>query len=166
MLILFLFTTVSIVIDIYRLTVYLSGSILKINDGALIPSPEFSLLIPLILPVFIAFYGYLEAGNIRIEKITLINYKIPEYVGRLRMAQISDVHLGFIVSKDRLKSILEEFKRANPDFLVSTGDLIDGQIKSLQGLLDMLREINPRYGKFVVTGNNEFYAGLNQSWNS
>lgn len=161
--ILFLFTTVSIIIDIYCLTVHLAGSILKMNLGALIPSPKFSFLIPLLISMLIAIYGYLEARNIRTEKITVISYKIPENVGRLRIVQISDVHLGLIVRKDRLERILKEIKKADPDILVSTGDLVDGQINSLPGLAGMLREINPRYGKFAVTGNHEFYAGLNQS---
>jgi hypothetical protein len=29
----------------------------------------------------------------------------------------------------------------------------------------MLREINPRFGKYAITGNHEFYAGLDQSLN-
>jgi hypothetical protein len=40
---------------------------------------------------------------------------------------------------------------------------VDAQINRLEGLAEMLREINPRYGKFAVTGNHEFYAGLPQS---
>jgi hypothetical protein len=47
--------------------------------------------------------------------------------------------------------------------LVSTGDLVDGQINSLEGLADMIKEINPRYGKFAVLGNHEYYAGLKQA---
>ncbi|MGB9716042.1 MAG: metallophosphoesterase [Thermodesulfovibrionales bacterium] len=161
--ILFLFTIISIVIDIYHLTIHLAGSSLKIDLGVFIPSPRSSFLVPLLLSMLIAIYGYLEARNIRTEKITIISHKIPEYVGRLRIVQISDVHLGLIVRKERLKRILKEVKKAEPDILVSTGDLVDGQINSLPGLADMLREINPRYGKFAVTGNHEFYAGLNQS---
>jgi hypothetical protein len=31
-----------------------------------------------------------------------------------------------------------------------------------QGLGEFLQEIQPRYGKFAVTGNHEYYAGLSQ----
>jgi predicted MPP superfamily phosphohydrolase len=37
---------------------------------------------------------------------------------------------------------------------------VDGQICRLNGLEDLLKEITPRYGKFAVTGNHEFIAGL------
>ncbi|HBL24446.1 MAG TPA: metallophosphoesterase, partial [Deltaproteobacteria bacterium] len=47
-----------------------------------------------------------------------------------------------------------------PDILVSTGDLVDGQINNLSGLSDLLRDIRPRYGKYAIMGNHEFYAGV------
>ena len=160
---LFLFTSASIIIDIYHFLIYLSGLILRKDLIAFIPSSRISFFIPLILSILIAIYGSFEAKNIRTERITIRSPKIPEYTGRLRIVQISDVHLGLIVRKERLKSILKEVKAAKPDLLVSTGDLVDGQINGLPGLAELLREINPRYGKFAITGNHEFYAGLKQA---
>jgi hypothetical protein len=54
---------------------------------------------------------------------------------------------------------------ANPDILVSTGDLVDGQIDNLFKLAEILKEVNPRYGKYAITGNHEFYAGLGNALN-
>jgi predicted MPP superfamily phosphohydrolase len=161
--ILFIFTTVSVVIDIYRLMLYIIGLALKINIIAFVPSARLSLLLPFIISLLITIFGYFEAENIRTERITIKSNKIPENIRGLRIVQISDVHLGLIIRKDRLKKIIKEVKEAKPDILVSTGDLVDGQINSLPGLADMLREINPKYGKFAITGNHEFYAGLNQA---
>ena len=48
---------------------------------------------------------------------------------------------------------------------MSTGDLVDGQIDNLSGLADMLKGIRPQYGMFAITGNHEFYAGLDQALN-
>jgi predicted MPP superfamily phosphohydrolase len=62
-----------------------------------------------------------------------------------------------------LQKILSKVKEAQPDILVSTGDLVDGQIDDLGGLAELLNEIHPRFGKFAVTGNHEFYAGLDQA---
>jgi predicted MPP superfamily phosphohydrolase len=47
-----------------------------------------------------------------------------------------------------------------PDVLVSTGDLVDGQMNKLSGLAGMIRETPTKYGKYAVMGNHEFYAGL------
>ena len=63
----------------------------------------------------------------------------------------------------RLKRILEQVKASEPDILISTGDLVDSQMDDLLGLAAMLQEVRPKYGKFAVTGNHEFYAGLELS---
>jgi len=163
--ILFLFISVSLVIDFYRLILYLAGLILKKDLSYLAVSNSYAFLIPLSLSIVIALYGYFEAKNIQTETIVIKSPKISAEVGRLRIVQISDVHLGLIVREERLKRILQEVKKANPDILISTGDLVDGQIDNLSGLSEMLREINPRYGKFAITGNHEFYAVLDQALN-
>ncbi len=157
------FTSASLVIDIYHFFIYVSGLILKKDLIAFSPSPRFSFFISFILCIIIFLYGSFEAKNIKIERITIMTPKIPESVGRLKIVQISDVHLGLIVRKDRLERMLKEVKVADPDLVVSTGDLVDGQINDLPGLAELLREINPRYGKFAITGNHEFYAGLNHA---
>jgi predicted MPP superfamily phosphohydrolase len=160
---LFLFTCASLIIDIYHFLIYLSSLILRKDLMAFVPSPGISFFIPLILSIIIAIYGFFEVQNIRTERVTIRTSKIPESVGRLRIVQISDVHLGLIVRKERLGKILKQVKAAKPDLFVSTGDLVDGQINGLPGLAELLREINPRYGKFAITGNHEFYAGLKQA---
>ena len=73
------------------------------------------------------------------------------------------MHLGLIVGEERLRNIIREVQKASPDILVSTGDLVDAQICGLRGFADILSEVHPKYGKFGVTGNHEFYAGLAQS---
>jgi predicted MPP superfamily phosphohydrolase len=161
--VLFLFASCSLVVDLYRIIVHAAGFAMKKDFQYLAVSPGYAFSIPLALSVLIAVYGYFEAKDIRTEKITVKSSKIPEDIGSLRIVQISDVHLGLIVREERLKRIVEAVKKAKPDILVSTGDLVDGQINGLSGLAEILREIKPRYGKFAITGNHEVYAGLPQS---
>ena len=51
-------------------------------------------------------------------------------------------------------------REAHPDVLVSTGDLIDGRVDDEKAAVKLLRSATPRYGKFAITGNHEFYSGL------
>jgi len=159
----FLWFSFSILIDFYRLLIYAGRLIVPGFFSHLNPSPRYSFLLSFLLSLSITLYGYFEAKQIRTERIALKTSKIPKEAGRLKIAQISDVHLGMIVREERLTRILKEVKKATPDIFVSTGDLVDGQINNLSGLAEILREINPRYGKFAITGNHEFYAGLSQS---
>jgi uncharacterized protein len=108
-------------------------------------------------------YGYFEARSIRVERVRMETTKLPVEVERLKIAQISDVHLGILVREARLKLILDRVREEAPDLLVSTGDFVDGQMDHLNGLSELFRDIRPRFGKFAVTGNHEFYAGLNQA---
>jgi len=159
----FLFFSASLLVDFYRLVVYLGSALLHKELAFFALTAKTVFIIPFFMAICISVYGYNEALNIRTEHVVINTTKLPKGVDRIRIAQISDVHLGLIVRKERLGLILEKVKAAAPDMLVSTGDLVDGQINSLEGLADMIKEINPRYGKFAVLGNHEYYAGLKQA---
>lgn len=116
-----------------------------------------------------AVYGFFEAGRIRTERLTITTPRLSPADGRIRVVQISDVHLGLIVGEERLERILAVIRRERPDILVSTGDLLDGRLSRQEGsgryrkLAAMLTAVRPPSGMFAVTGNHEFYAGLEQS---
>jgi uncharacterized protein len=160
---LFLFVSSLLVLDIFRFFLYISGLILQSDFSGISPSPRFSFIISLTLSVVIGAYGAFEAKRIRVEHVTIETHKIPKNLGRLKIVQISDVHLGLMVREKRLKRILDRVKSANPDILVSTGDLLDGQTDNLSNLAGMLRDVPTTYGKFAVTGNHEFYAGITRA---
>jgi predicted MPP superfamily phosphohydrolase len=157
---LFLFFSTALLLDFYRLFLSVARLILPTDLSFLTLSPRHSFLISFFISIIITVYGSFEAVSIRQEHITLRTPKIPPEVGRIRIAQISDVHLGLIVGKKRLEKIIRKIKTANPDILVSTGDLVDGQADNLSDLADMLQKTTTKYGKFAITGNHEFYAGL------
>jgi predicted MPP superfamily phosphohydrolase len=159
----FLFFISSLGVDLYRLCVSGLGLILRTNLSPLSPSPHLAFFIPLLVAAAIVIYGGFEARAIRSEEVVIKSPKVPKGVGTFTIVQISDVHVGLIVREGRLKRILEEVERADPDLLVSTGDLVDGQIDNLKGLAELLGEVQPAYGMFGVTGNHEFYAGLDQA---
>jgi uncharacterized protein len=159
----FLFFFCSLAIDMYRLLIYGAGRMLHSEFCSIIPPPQIAFYIALVSTIAIEVFAYHEAQTIRTETVIIKSNKIPEESSVLTIAQISDVHLGLIVRHERLKRILNEVRRANPDMLVSTGDLVDGQIDNLTGLVELLQLVNPPYGKFAITGNHEFYAGLDQA---
>jgi len=161
----FLFFFCSLAIDMYRLLVYATGRMFHTGFPFLLPSPRIAFFIALLPALAIAVFGLYEARTIRTETVVIRSPKIPKEIGALTIAQISDVHLGLIVRHKRLKRILNVVRRAKPDILVSTGDLVDGQIDNLNGLAELLQVVNPPYGKFAITGNHEFYAGLDQALN-
>ena len=159
----FLCFTASLAMDIYHGLLHGAGFFFRRDFSALFLANRTALILSLAWGVSTALYGYFEARDIRTERVVINTAKIPAAVGKLTIVQISDVHLGLIVRQERLKKIIAEINEASPDLLVSTGDLVDGQINRMTGLAELLQDIRPRFGKFAVTGNHEVYAGLDQA---
>lgn len=108
----------------------------------------------------VSVYGFFEARTVRVERIHLRTTKLPTASSPLKIVQISDVHLGTLIGARRLRRIVEQIQTLDPDLVVSTGDLVDGQGDHLDGLPPLFQELCPRLGKFAVTGNHEFYVGV------
>ena len=161
---LFLFFSSAVAINFYNGILYIASKITSHDFGSFGISATLSFFLPVVYACLATIYGAYEAVNIRTEKIVIQTPKIPATQGKITIAQISDVHLGLIVREARLQRIMKAIRQADPDLLVSTGDLVDGQLDGLSGLSHMLQEFNPRYGKFAVTGNHEFYAGVKPSF--
>lgn len=159
----FFFVSICFMIDLYRLLLPPAEMILNSDLSRIALSHRSVFFMGFFLSILITSYGLFEAVHIRTEHFEIRSQKIPETVGSVRIVQISDVHLGLMVREKRLNRILSAVRAAEPDIFVSTGDLVDGQMDNMSALAGMLREIRTRYGKYAVTGNHEFYAGLERS---
>ena len=160
---LFVFVSALFFFDVYRFFLSIGRFVFQTYFLSITPTAGFSCTVSMLLACIVMGYGFFEARNIRLEHVTVITDKLPKDLDRLRIAQISDVHLGVLVEEKRLKRILDKVKAAKPHILVSTGDLVDGQIDNPDRLATMLREIVTPHGKYAVTGNHEYYAGLSRS---
>ncbi len=159
----FLFFWAALGLDLCDGAVKAAGVLLDLDLSSYLPSPRHAFLLTTALSFGLAGYGFVSALRQRVEKVTLSSSKLPDGSGALRIVQISDVHLGAIVGARRLRRILEKVRELNPDVLVSTGDLVDGQANHLNSLTPLFNMIRPRFGKFAVTGNHEFYVGYERS---
>ena len=119
------------------------------------------------LSVFLSFifvvYGFFDAQRIRVKRLEVYTDKLLPNNGKIRIVQISDVHIGLIIRDKRLKVILDRVKDEKPDILVSTGDLLDGELNNVMPETKQLAEIKPMYGKYAVPGNHEYYAGIKKA---
>ncbi len=162
MAVLFLFFCGSLVLDVVNVVLRVPGWLGASSFPGPVP-PLSSFVLSLAVASLICLYGYFDAQNIRTERLVIETDRLPAGMDRLTIAQISDVHLGLIIRCDRLVGILEKVNAAKPDIVVSTGDLVDAQINHLSGLRELLQDIRPRYGKYAITGNHEFYAGIEKA---
>lgn len=78
----------------------------------------------------------------------------------ITIAQISDLHVGSILDGKWLTALMKQVEELRPDMFVLTGDAIDGKVSRVGKELDALRVLQAPMGKFFVTGNHEFYSGV------
>ena len=111
----------------------------------------------------LAAAGTYEAlRRVRIKKVEIALDKLPATADGYTIAQISDVHVGPTLGRDFVDEVVAGIKQIPADLIVITGDLVDGDVETLDPKLQALRELRARDGVFFVTGNHEYYAGAEQ----
>ncbi len=88
--------------------------------------------------------------------------KLPKEFDGFRIVQISDIHAGLTIKRDFIETVAEEIKRLAPDLIAFTGDMADGSVPHLKNDLEPLANVYAPHGKFFVTGNHEYYSGVDQ----
>ena len=160
---LFVFVSALFFFDIYRFFLYMGRFVFKTYLLSITPTAGMVCGVSMLIACGVMAYGFFEALNIRLERVTITTDKLPKNLDTLKIAQISDIHLGALVGEMRLKRILDKVRAAAPHILVSTGDLVDGPLENQDILAGMLREIETPLGKYAVTGNHEYYSGLSRA---
>ncbi|WP_018078943.1 metallophosphoesterase [Thiobacillus denitrificans] len=162
----FLFFWIALAFDVLGLLAAYVGTVLHWNPGALRFTDSSLFYATTALALGATVYGYFEARVVRVERIRLRTTKLPAAFGPsspLKIVQIADVHLGDLIGARQLRRIVAQIQALDADLLVSTGDLVDGQGDHLDGLTRLFQELHPRFGKFAVTGNHEFFVGADRA---
>ena len=111
----------------------------------------------------LAAYGLWESSRVRISRVALSTPKLPQHIKQLKIALISDVHLGLMTDPEWLDEVLAGIEREKPDLVVSAGDLLDGRMPGMTDLAARLGRVSAPMGKYAVLGNHEYYVGLGRS---
>ena len=159
----FLLFCLSLCVDLYNLALRLVAVITGAPTARLLLTGQKAFLTLLLLGLALGLWATAEAWRIRLEHLEVRTANLPPDLHQLKVAQITDLHLGLIVGERRLERVLSLIREAEPDLLVCTGDLVDAQMDHLNHLASLLDQVKPPLGKFAVLGNHEFYAGIDQS---
>jgi predicted MPP superfamily phosphohydrolase len=82
----------------------------------------------------------------------------PEFDG-LRIAQISDLHVGPQTSRRFLARVVRTTMSLSPDLIAITGDLIDDREEDVSYFAAGLGRLRAPLGVFIIPGNHDVYAG-------
>jgi predicted MPP superfamily phosphohydrolase len=110
-----------------------------------------------------SLYGALIGRHdFTLETVPIRLAKLPRSLDGLSIVQLSDLHVGLFVGDYEFSRALELVRRAKPDIIVLTGDLLDHDPRyapTLGRFVRALRERAPR-GLFAIPGNHDYYAGV------
>lgn len=76
---------------------------------------------------------------------------------------LSDLHLGTLLGKDWLEARIAQANGLAPDLVVLCGDILEGDSRREADFGPLLARFTAPLGAFAVTGNHEYYAGIEES---
>ncbi|MCR8643888.1 metallophosphoesterase [Paenibacillus sp. N1-5-1-14] len=99
-----------------------------------------------------------ERFNYETKKVELPCKRLPSSLDGLRVAHISDTHLGFFYNLDQLKPVVEKLNALEPDLICFTGDLFDHIVENAKECSALLRTLQAPLGKWACLGNHDYEA--------
>jgi predicted MPP superfamily phosphohydrolase len=120
------------------------------------PMPAWVALIPFAFAVYGSLFG---ARVLRRERVTVPVVGLPAGWRGARIVQLSDLHAGRHVTRERLLGIAKRAARLKPDILVVTGDIVHNSPAFARQAAEAIASIPAKYGTFACLGNHDFWAG-------
>jgi uncharacterized protein len=87
---------------------------------------------------------------------------LPRALDGYIIVQISDLHVGRHVQDRDIETGLELVRRARPDLVVVTGDIVDHDARLTPSIARKLAGLPVRDGVAAILGNHDYYAGASE----
>tara|TARA_B100001121_G_scaffold210045_1_gene183925 strand:- start:13186 stop:13977 length:792 start_codon:yes stop_codon:yes gene_type:complete len=79
----------------------------------------------------------------------------PRAFDGIRIAHISDFHIGDLLPMEKAMAVVEQLANERPDMICNTGDVIDLDCIDVGPLFRALQAIEPPLGNYLVLGNHD-----------
>ncbi len=108
--------------------------------------------------------AFINARMARVNHFDISTLKPLEKDKKIRIVAVSDIHLGTLISNNRLNALVTLINEQKPDIVMLAGDIFDEDISSVinNGLGKYFEQINARLGVYAITGNHEYFGGVEQ----
>jgi uncharacterized protein len=110
-----------------------------------------------------AFAFRSATGPAEVSEVPVKLERLPPALSGLTIAQISDLHVGPTIRERDVARVVDQVNALHPDVVAVTGDLVDGTVRELGRAVGHLSRLRSRHGVYFVTGNHEYYSGV-ESW--
>jgi len=103
--------------------------------------------------------GYFGSQQLVVRDVDVEVPRLPAEFDGLRIAQLSDLHVGPHTSRHFLQRVVATTQRLAPDLIAITGDLIDDRWEDVAVYARELRALEAPFGVYMIPGNHDVYAG-------
>ena len=103
--------------------------------------------------------GYFGSRRLVVREVEARVPSLPREFDGLRIAQISDLHVGPQTSRRFLGAVARAVARAAPDVVAVTGDVVDDRAEDVSWYAAAFSELDAPLGVFLIPGNHDIYAG-------
>ena len=112
-------------------------------------------------PFLAATYGF-AAGRLRytIERVDVPVANLPPELDGLRIAQLSDIHIGDYMPPHEIARAVDMANDLQPDISFVTGDFVSSEGDPLDACITELSRLRAPLGVWGCNGNHEIYAGV------
>ncbi len=109
-----------------------------------------------------ALVGYAGSRRLRTVNIEARLSGLPRGLDGLRIAQVSDLHVGPHTSRAFLRRVLQLVDDARPEVIAITGDQVDDYAPDIEHFAGAFSTLSAPLGVFAIPGNHDVYAGWAQ----
>jgi predicted MPP superfamily phosphohydrolase len=99
---------------------------------------------------------------VAVKKVQVAMSTLPAAANGFRIVQLTDVHVGPTIGKEFIEELVTRVNALEPDLVAITGDLVDGSVAELGQLVAPLAKLKAKEGVYFVTGNHEYYSGVDE----
>lgn len=110
---------------------------------------------PPILTLSASGIALAQLNHFRIRRFILPMADLPPDLDGMTIAQVSDMHIGRFTSGRGLHEMVGAVNELRADLVLLTGDLINDSLVDLTEGLDLVRQMESRFGSYLIEGNHD-----------
>jgi predicted MPP superfamily phosphohydrolase len=148
--------------DIISLVLGIPGII---NSRNIADYRKWAFLITVASSVILITGGFINAVIPVVKKYDITIGKTAGDVKNLRIAAVSDIHLGSVIRKRSIRKLSKILEGIKPDVVLLLGDIVDGELGPVMrgDLLKYFTGPETKDGLYAITGNHEFIGGAKRT---
>jgi predicted MPP superfamily phosphohydrolase len=126
---------------------------------------KWSLILTLSVSAILITAGFINAIIPVVTRYDISINKSAGEIKTLRIAAVSDIHLGSIIRKRSIKKLSGILNGLKPDLVLLLGDIVDGELGPVlrDDLLQYFTCPKCTDGMYAITGNHEFIGGADRT---